>query len=59
MLVSRGTVAERVPIKLGYDDGIWAEILSGLEGDESIIVAATGAVTPGTSVRPVPVKRET
>ena len=59
VLVSRGTVAERVPIKLGYDDGIWAEILSGLEGDESIIVAATGAVTPGTSVRPVPVKRET
>jgi hypothetical protein len=58
VLVSRGKIAEKVPVGLGYDDGIWAEILSGLEDDEWIIIAATGAVTPGTPLKPVPVKQD-
>ena len=58
VLVSKGAVARKVPIVMGYDDGIWAEILSGLADDEWIIIAATGAVTPGTPVKPVPVKQD-
>ena len=58
VLVSNSAVAEKVPIVLGYDDGIWAEVLSGLDGDEWIIIAATGAVIPGTPVKPVPVKQD-
>ena len=58
VLVARAQLAQKVPIDLGYDDGIWAEILSGLKDDEWIITAATGAVTPGTPVKPVPVKQD-
>ncbi len=57
VLVSKGAVAQKVTIVLGYDDGIWAEVLSGLEGDEWIILKATSAVTPGTAVKTVPVKQ--
>ncbi len=57
VLVSNDGVARKVPIELGYDDGIWAEVLSGLEGDEAIIVSATSAVTPGTPVKPVPINQ--
>ncbi len=58
VLVSREKIARTVPVGLGYDDGIWAEVLSGLEDDDWIIIAATGAVTPGTPVKPVPVKQD-
>ncbi len=58
VLVARAQLAQKVPVDLGYDDGIWAEILSGLKDDEWIITAATGAVTPGTPVKPVPVKQD-
>lgn len=58
VLVARGQNAEKVPVDLGYDDGIWAEVLSGLGDDEWIIIAATGAVLPGTPVKPVPVKQD-
>ncbi len=58
VLVARGQIAKKVPVGLGYDDGIWAEILSGLGDDEWIIIAATGAVIPGTALKPVPVKQD-
>ena len=57
-MVSHDAVAQKVPIVLGYDDGIWAEILSGLGGDEWIILSATSAVTVGTALKPVPVKQD-
>ncbi len=58
VLVARAQLAQKVPVDIGYDDGICAEILSGLKDDEWIITAATGAVTPGTPVKPVPVKQD-
>ena len=58
VLVARGEIAQKVPVSLGYDDGIWAEVLSGIADDEWIITAATGAVTPGTPVKLVPVKQD-
>lgn len=50
VLVAEGTIARAKPITLGYDDGIWAEVKSGLSGDEQIIVAASGVVAPGAPV---------
>ena len=58
VMVSQGAVARKVSIVLGYDDGIWAEVLSGLDGDEWIILSATSAVTPGTAVKNVQVKED-
>ena len=43
-------VAQPRPISIGYDDGIWAEVLSGLDGNEKVIIATSGAVTAGTAV---------
>ena len=54
VLVSREGVARSVPIQIGYDDGIVAEVVKGLDGDEQIIVSATSVVAPGTPVEPVP-----
>ena len=53
VLVCTDGVARSVPVQVGYDDGIQAEILSGLTGDETVITAAGGAVGPGSSVLPV------
>jgi len=50
VLVADGSVARAMPIKLGYDDGIWAEITNGLAGQEAIIVASGGVVAPGAPV---------
>lgn len=53
VLVCADGVARSVPVQVGYDDGIEAEILSGLTGDEAVITASGGAVVPGASVQPV------
>lgn len=53
VLVANGNVAESIPVKIGYDDGIVVEITAGLSGDERIIVASNGAVVPGAAVRAV------
>lgn len=53
VLVANDRVARAVPVTIGYDDGIWAEVLSGLKGDELIITSATSVVAPGAPVVPV------
>ena len=53
VLVVEDAVARARPIKIGYDDGIWAEVLEGLSGDERIIVSAGSAVAPGAPVSAV------
>lgn len=53
VLVADGNVARAQAIKLGYDDGVWAEVKSGLTGDERIIVNASGVVAPGAPVSAV------
>lgn len=55
VFVAADHVARSVSVKIGYDDGIWAEIVSGLRGDEWIIVSATSTVAPGAPIIPVPV----
>ena len=50
VLVADEGVARARPITLGYDDGIWAEVSTGLTGSEHIIVSAGGVVAPGAPV---------
>ncbi len=53
VFVIDGGVATAKPITMGYDDGIWVEVLSGLDGSEAIITATNGAVTIGMAVAAV------
>ncbi len=53
--VANESVAKAKPVKVGYDDGIWAEVLKGLTGDEKVIISAGGALAPGARVAPVTV----
>jgi RND family efflux transporter MFP subunit len=51
VLVADAGVARAKPVELGYDDGIRAEILGGLDGSEQIIVSANNALAPGAAVK--------
>ena len=53
VLVANGTKVESRAVELGYDDGIWVEIIDGLEGDEQVIISADSTVAPGAEVKPV------
>lgn len=53
VLVAGGNVAKSIPVRLGYDDGIWVEILEGLSGDERVIVSADNTVATGVPVNAV------
>ena len=57
VLVVTDGVAVEAPVTIGYDDGIRAQIVEGLRGDEHVIVTATSAVAAGVRVDPVPVNR--
>lgn len=47
----RGGKAVRVPVKLGYLDGAWAEIRSGLKLGEPVVTAGKVALREGSSVQ--------
>ncbi|MBW7990423.1 MAG: efflux RND transporter periplasmic adaptor subunit [Planctomycetes bacterium] len=54
VLVSRDSVAISCPVEIGYDDGIWAEIVGGqLKDDDWIITSASSLVAPGAPVKPI------
>jgi len=46
----RDDKAVRVPVKIGFDDGISVEILGGLQPDEAVIVAGKGSLRDGQPV---------
>jgi HlyD family secretion protein len=52
VFVCTAGVVESKAVSIGYDDGIWAEILTGLDGDESIITASGGVLSTGAAVTP-------
>ena len=54
VLVAQNGIAQAKPITLGYDDGIWAEVVTGLSGDEEIIISASSAIAPGAPVHAIP-----
>ena len=53
--IAEGGLVKAKPIKIGYDDGIWVEVVEGLTGDEQIIFGTSSAVAPGARVTAVPV----
>jgi RND family efflux transporter MFP subunit len=53
VLVADNGVAHSRPVGIGYDDGEWAQIVSGLTGNESVIVTTRGTVVPGAAIRAV------
>lgn len=55
VLVAQNGIAQAKPVTIGYDDGIWAEVITGLGGDEEIIISASGAIAPGAPVHAVAV----
>ncbi|MBT2746656.1 MULTISPECIES: efflux RND transporter periplasmic adaptor subunit [unclassified Lysobacter] len=50
VFVVRGKKVSRVPVKLGYMDGAWAEIRSGVKLGEQVVVAGKTALREGTEV---------
>lgn len=48
-VVEDGILRHR-PVVLGLDDGQWLEVVSGLKGDESIVVDLLGRLADGTAV---------
>jgi RND family efflux transporter MFP subunit len=52
LVTANGVAADRL-VEIGYDDGIWAEVLSGLDGTELVITSTSGAVGAGAIVEPV------
>jgi membrane fusion protein (multidrug efflux system) len=49
--VARGNKAARVPVKIGYTTGEFAEILSGLKEGDRVITAGKVAVRDGTEIQ--------
>ncbi|MGO0999458.1 efflux RND transporter periplasmic adaptor subunit [Lysobacter sp. CA196] len=51
VFVVRGKKVARVPVKLGYLDGAWAEVRTGLKLGDQVVVAGKTALREGTEVQ--------
>lgn len=51
VFVVNGEKTKRVPVKLGYVDGSWAEIREGVKEGEQVVVAGKTALRDGTVVQ--------
>ncbi|QSX77748.1 efflux RND transporter periplasmic adaptor subunit [Agrilutibacter solisilvae] len=51
VFVVRGDKSARVPVKLGYTDGEWAEVRSGVKQGEQVVIAGKTALRDGTVVQ--------
>lgn len=55
----RGTKVARVPVKLGYIDGEWAEVVKGLKVGDVVVTAGKTALRDGTLVQALGAKPKT
>jgi len=51
LYVVREGTASRVPVQLGYSDGGWVEVRSGLEAGDKVVVAGKAALREGSLVQ--------
>jgi len=51
LYVVRDGTASRVPVQLGYSDGGWVEVRSGLEAGDKVVVAGKAALREGSLVQ--------
>ena len=56
VLVVRDGVLYRVPVRVGLDNGLRVEIISGLNDDDQVILQPDASMVDGTKVRAEPVK---
>ena len=50
VFVVRNKKSARVPVKLGYMDGEWAEVRSGIKQGDQVVIAGKSALRDGTEV---------
>ncbi len=50
---SVGGICKSVPVSIGLDDGETVEITGGLEGNEMVVLAGKGQISPGDRLDPV------
>lgn len=51
VFVVRNNKSARVPVKLGYLDGEWAEVRSGIKPGDQVVIAGKSALRDGTDVQ--------
>ncbi len=51
VFVVRNKKSARVPVKLGYMDGQWAEVRSGIKEGDQVVIAGKAALRDGTDVQ--------
>jgi membrane fusion protein (multidrug efflux system) len=51
VFVVRNKKSARVPVKLGYMDGEWAEVRSGIKQGDQVVIAGKSALRDGTDVQ--------
>jgi RND family efflux transporter MFP subunit len=51
IFVIDGGQAKKVPVKTGIDDGVWVEVVSGLKGDEDVVVVGKSRLADGMRVK--------
>lgn len=51
VFVVRNKKSTRVPVKLGYLDGEWAEVRSGIKQGDQVVIAGKSALRDGTEVQ--------
>jgi multidrug efflux pump subunit AcrA (membrane-fusion protein) len=54
VFVIEQSVARKVPIKTGIDDGIWVEVTEGLTGSEDVVVVGKSRLADGKPVKASP-----
>jgi RND family efflux transporter MFP subunit len=54
VLVVRGGKVERVPIRVGKDNGVQIEVLSGLTENDEVVAQLTPSIDVGSEVKPIP-----
>ncbi|MBI3911279.1 MAG: efflux RND transporter periplasmic adaptor subunit [Armatimonadetes bacterium] len=54
--VARDGKAEKIPVKVGVDNGVEAEILAGIGAEEQVIASGQSSLKAGQAVRAVPAR---
>ena len=51
MFITEADTVRKVEVAVGYEDENFAEILTGLEEGDSVVVAGSGGVRTGTKIK--------
>ena len=54
VFVVAGSVARQVPVRTGLQSADWVQVVEGLRGGESVVVASAGLLREGAIVRVTP-----